>query len=177
MSFDAAIYRMEVDDEILPETVSSVTVYRNVARASHVGLELSARTRVRRSLSIEGTYAWSRFILDDYGAFSGHRLPGVPAHAGTVRAAYTHASGWDGSASLVLAGRTFVNDANTEAAGGYAVMSASVGYRAGRMRLYVRGENLGDSRYTSRPQINDASGFFYYPAPGRHGSAGVEVGW
>jgi iron complex outermembrane receptor protein len=157
--------------------VDAVTVYRNVARASHLGLELSVRTRVRGSLSIEGTYAWSHCILEDFGAFSGNRLPGVPAHAGTVRASYTHASGWDGAASLVLAGQAFVNDANAEAADGYVVVAASLGYRAGRMRLFVRGENLGDARYTSRPQVNDASGFFYYPAPGRYGSAGVEVGW
>jgi iron complex outermembrane receptor protein len=70
-----------------------------------------------------------------------------------------------------------VNDANSAVADGYAVMSASVGYRAGRLRLFIRGENLSDARYTSRPQVNDAGGFFYYPAPGRHGSAGVEVGW
>jgi iron complex outermembrane receptor protein len=177
LSFDAALYRMRVDDEILPETVNNVTVYRNVARASHTGVELSLRTRASRSVSVEGTYAWSRFVLDDFGDFSGNRLPGVPAHVGTIRAAYSHASGWDGSSSLVLAGRTFVNDANSAVADGYAVMSASVGYRAGRLRLFIRGENLSDARYTSRPQVNDAGGFFYYPAPGRHGSAGVEVGW
>jgi iron complex outermembrane receptor protein len=101
----------------------------------------------------------------------------VPEHAGTVRASWSHASGWDGSASLVLAGRTFVNDANTEAADGYAVVSATAGFRTGHVRVFVRGENLGDARYTSRPQVNDAGGFYYYPAPGRHAAAGVELSW
>ena len=96
---------------------------------------------------------------------------------GSVRASYVPGSGWDGSASLVVAGKTYVNDANSEAASGYAVVAASLGYRAGPVRVFIRGENLSDARYTNRPQVNDASGFFYYPAPGRHASAGVEVGW
>jgi hypothetical protein len=44
-------------------------------------------------------------------------------------------------------------------------------------RLFVRGENLGNVRYTDGVQVNDASGFFYYPAPGRHAQAGLEVRW
>jgi iron complex outermembrane receptor protein len=176
-SFDVAIYRMNVEDEILPETVDNVTVYRNVARATHTGLELSLRSRTFRGLLLEGTYAWTRFILDEFDEASGNRLPGVPEHAGTVRASWSHASGWDGSASLVLAGRTFVNDANTESADRYAVVSATAGFRTGHVRVFVRAENLGDAQYTSRPQVNDTGGFYYYPAPGRHASAGVELSW
>jgi iron complex outermembrane receptor protein len=176
LSFDAAVYRMVVDDEILPETIGNVTLYRNVAKAVHTGLEASLRLRPLRPLTVEGTYAYSRFVLDEFGVFSGNRLPGVPPHAGSARAAI--ASGrWDGHAAVVWAGTTFVSDANAERADAYGVISGSVGYRLGRVRLFARGENLGDVRYTNRVQVNDASGFFYYPAPGRNGSGGVEVRW
>jgi iron complex outermembrane recepter protein len=131
---------MNVDDEILPETIDNVTVYRNVARATHTGLELSRRTRVERSTSIEGSYAYSRFILDDFGIFSGNRLPGIPAHLGTVRASHSHRSGWDGYLSLVMAGKAYVNDANLEAADGYAVVGAGAGYRFRKARLFLRAE-------------------------------------
>jgi iron complex outermembrane receptor protein len=177
LSFDAALYRMVVDDEILPETVNSVTVYRNVARATHAGLELSVRGQVAPALSVEGTYAYSRFVLDDFGLFSGNRLPGVPAHMGTLTASYRNARGWDSAISLVLAGETWVNDANSEVAGRYAVLSANAGYRFGHARVFARGENLGDVVYTNRPQVNDTGGFFFYPAPGRSATVGVEYGW
>ncbi len=177
LSFDAAVYRMAVDDEILPETVDDVTVFRNVAKATHAGLELSVRARPARTIDLEGTYAYSRFLLDDFGVFSGNRLPGVPAHMGTLSASYRAPSAWDAGLSLALAGKAWVDDANLEAAGGYAVWSASGGYRFGRARLFVRGENLSDVVYTSRPQVNDAGGFYYYPAPGRHGSFGIEYRW
>src|SRR5690606_12491993 len=49
-AFDVSLYRMAVDDEILPETVDNVTVYRNVAKATHTGLELSWRVAASRAL-------------------------------------------------------------------------------------------------------------------------------
>jgi iron complex outermembrane receptor protein len=166
-----------VTDEILPQTIDNVTVYRNVAEASHTGFELSVRARARRDLTLEGSYAWSRFILEDFEPFSGNRLPGIPAHLGTARVSYVSPRGFDASGSLVFGDKAYVNDANDEAAGGYAVLSALVGYRRRAVRLFLRGDNLGDVRYTNRVQVNDTSGFYYYPAPGRHASAGVEVRW
>ncbi|MGH9370736.1 MAG: TonB-dependent receptor domain-containing protein [Vicinamibacterales bacterium] len=177
ISFDVALYRLKVDDEILPETINNVTVYRNVAEASHSGAELSVRTRLARSISIETTYAYSRFILERFGTFSGNRLPGIPTHMGTVRTSYAGGAGWDGGLTLVFAGKSHLNDANTREAPAYAVVSAQAGRRIGMARLFVRVENLGDVLYTNRPQVNDSGGFFFYPAPGRSGSAGVELRW
>lgn len=177
LSYDIAVYRMVVDDEILPETIDNVTVFRNVAKAGHTGLEMALRLRARRWLTLDGTYAYARFTLDEFGAFSGNRLPGIPPHVGTLRATLTSARGWESFLSLVAASSTFVDDANSERADAYNVISGGIGYRIGRVRFFARGENLLDVRYTSRVQVNDASGFYYYPAPGRHGSAGVEVRW
>jgi len=177
LSYDVALYRMVVDDEILPATIDNVTVYRNVARAGHLGLEASARAQVSSWLTLDATYAYARFTLDNSGVFSGNRLPGVPPHTGTFRASIAAARGWDVYAALTAASPAFVNDANSEEAGAYGVVSAGLGHAIGRLRLFARGDNLGNMRYTNRVQVNDASGFFYYPAPGRNASAGVEVRW
>jgi outer membrane receptor protein involved in Fe transport len=177
VSYDLAVYRMGVTDEILPETIDNVTVYRNVAKAVHTGVELSARARASRWLSLDATYAYSRFTLDEFGAFSGNRLPGIPPHVGTVRASLTGPGGWGGHAALTAASSTYVNDANSESAAAYGVISGGAGYRVGHVRFFVPGQNLTGTRYTNRVQVNDASGFYYYPAPGRHGNAGVEVRW
>jgi iron complex outermembrane receptor protein len=177
LSFDAALYHMRVTDEILPETIDNVTVYRNVAEAGHTGLELSARLRATPGLTIDGTYSWSRFVLEDFGAFSGNRLPGIPAHTGTLRGSYVHARGWDAAVALTWSGETFVSDANTERAPAYGVVSAQAGYEFGIARVFLRAENLGDVTYTNRVQVNDTGGFFYYPAPGRSATVGVRVRW
>jgi iron complex outermembrane recepter protein len=177
VSYDVSVYRMVVNDEILPETVQNVTVYRNVAVATHAGLEVSGRARVMPWLSVAATYGYARFTLDEFDVFSGNRLPGVPSHTGTVRADLSVRSRWDGFLALVAASSAFVNDANTESASRYGVVSTGAAYRMGPVRLFVRGENLGNARYTNRVQVNDTSGFYFYPAPGRHAGAGVDVRW
>jgi iron complex outermembrane receptor protein len=177
VSFDLSFFRMIVDDEILPATIDNVTVYRNVARAGHTGIEASARARMSSWLTLDGTYAYSRFTLDDFVEFSGNRLPGVPAHAGTVGASVVTPQGLELHGSLTAAGAAFVNSANTEWADAYGVVSASAAYRFRRVRVFGRWDNLGGVRYTNRIQVDDASGFYYYPAPGSNGTVGVEVSW
>ncbi len=177
VSYDLSLYRMTVNDEILPETVQNVTVYRNVAATTHAGVEASGRVRVVPGLTVATTYSYSRFTLDEFGVFSGNRLPGIPSHTGSVRGDLSVRNRWEGFVALVAASSTFVNDANTESALRYGVVSAGAGYRIGPVRLFVRGENLGNARYTNRVQVNDLSGFYYYPAPGRHAGAGVDVRW
>jgi iron complex outermembrane receptor protein len=176
-SYDVAIYRMGVDDEILPATIDNVTVYRNVARAVHFGVEASGRARVVPSITLEGSYAYARFTLDDFGVFSGNRLPGIPSHTGSVRVSWSARQRVDLYASLTAASGAFVNDANAEQADAYGVIGLGASYRAGHLRLFARADNVGDVRYTNRVQVNDAGGSYYYPAQGRNASAGVEVIW
>lgn len=75
------------------------------------------------------------------------------------------------------AGRAYVNDANTEAAAGYGVLSAMAAYTIGRARILARGENLTDRTYTNRVQVNDNGGLFFFPAPGRQATVAVQVRW
>lgn len=176
LDFDVSAYWMPIRDEILPVTVNEVTVYRNIARTSHTGIEAVVESRLGAHWQIHGGYAWSRFVLEELGAFSGNRLPGIPSHAGTVRGVFTGGP-WDAALGLTLATETWVNDANDEAAEGYAVLSGSAGRQIGRVRIFVRADNLTDTRYTNRVQVNDSGGFFYYPATGRNASAGLQVEW
>jgi outer membrane receptor protein involved in Fe transport len=59
----------------------------------------------------------------------------------------------------------------------HGVVSAGAAYRFCRVRAFARGDNLGDVRYTNRIQVDDASGFYNYPAPGHNAIVGVEVSW
>jgi iron complex outermembrane receptor protein len=167
---------MAVDDEILPATIDNVTVYRNVARAVHTGIEASSRLRAFAWLALDASYAYARFTLDEFGVFSGNRLPGVPPQTGSVRATLTGGA-WDAYGAVTFAGSAFVSDANTERADAYGVVTAGVSRRLGRLRVFARVDNVADVRYTNRIQVNDGSGNYYYPAPGRNASAGLEVQW
>ena len=177
VSYDVGVYRMQVFDEILPVTVDNATLFFNVAETSHTGIELSVRARPVRLLQLEGTYAYSRYVLEEFDELSGNRLPGIPTNRGTIRAMLGPFGGLEFASDVTFAGETFVNNANDEAATGYAVVSLLGRYRLGLAGLFLRGDNLTDEIYTNRPQVNDSDGFYYFPSPGRNVSAGLEIGW
>ena len=176
-SYDLGVYRMLVTDEILPITVDNVTQFFNVAETSHTGIELSVRARPAPFVQLDGTYAYSRFVLEEFDELSGNRLPGIPANQGTIGAALGPFGSLDLAANVTSAGETFVNDVNSEAANAYAVISLLGRYQVGRARFFLRGDNLTDEVYTNRPQVNDSGGFYYFPSPGRNANAGMEVNW
>jgi iron complex outermembrane recepter protein len=72
-----------------------------------------------------------------------------------------------------------VNDRNTDAAAGYAVVNLSVarplGPKADRSRAFLRIDNLFDARYIGSVIVNEANGRFFEPAPGRSWLAGVDL--
>ena len=177
ISYDIGVYRMQVTDEILPVTIDDVTLFFNVAETSHTGVELSVRARPTALVQLDGTYAYSRFILEEFDDLSGNRLPGIPTNQGTVGVSVGPFGAFDVSGNLTFASETFVNDANDEAANAYAVVSLLGRYRLGDASVFVRGDNLTDQNYTNRVQVNDSGGFYYFPSPGRNVSAGIEVGW
>ncbi|HVR54433.1 MAG TPA: TonB-dependent receptor, partial [Pseudorhodoferax sp.] len=67
--------------------------------------------------------------------------------------------------------RVPVNDANSDAAGGYGVLGLYTGYaaRLGRWQLegFVRADNLLDRRYAGSVIVNEGNSRFFEPAPGR----------
>jgi iron complex outermembrane receptor protein len=67
--------------------------------------------------------------------------------------------------------KVYVNDVNTEAAPGYAVLNARVGYafKVASVNLFLFGriDNLLDKQYVGSVIVNDGNGRFYESAPGR----------
>jgi iron complex outermembrane receptor protein len=70
-----------------------------------------------------------------------------------------------------------VDDRNTDAAGGYAVLGLSVARTLlvlGKPRLFARVDNLFARRYAGSIIVNEGNGRFFEPAPGRTWLAGVD---
>jgi iron complex outermembrane receptor protein len=71
----------------------------------------------------------------------------------------------------------FVNDANSDAAPGYAIASANVGYVAKlgpwQVTTFVRSDNLFDRKYAGSVIVNEGNSRFFEPAPGRTWFGGV----
>ena len=54
-------------------------------------------------------------------------------------------------------------------------LSLARGSRTDGFEVFVHAENLLDARYTSWVQVNDATGRYYNPAPGRSFFAGLRL--
>lgn len=109
---------------------------------------------------------------------AGNRLPGVPAY---------HAWGelrWQpGPERLSLEWRaqakTYVDDRNSAAAPGYALVNAvarrEFGVGAVRASAFVRVDNLFDRRYVGSLIVNEANSRYYEPGTGRRFLVGIDA--
>jgi iron complex outermembrane receptor protein len=102
---------------------------------------------------------------------AGNRIPGVADRSAHAAVGWSPPTGWRGSVEVRALGRVPVNDLNTDAAGGFATVGASVGYagRAGRWdwSAFVRGDNLADRRYAGSVIVNEGNARYFEPAAGR----------
>ncbi|MEO8133755.1 MAG: TonB-dependent receptor [Betaproteobacteria bacterium] len=110
---------------------------------------------------------------------AGSRLPGVPASSAYGEVSWTPGGlgGLQAALEWVYVDKVFVNDRNSDAAPGYAIGHARVGFeqQLGKITLseFARINNLTDRRYVGSVIVGDTNGRFFEPAPGRNWFAGV----
>ena len=83
------MYGYRGEDIITTGQEGGRTVLRNNESVSGQGFELDALWRVRRALTLTGSYAWQRGEFDD-----GRRPPGVPEHQVNLAANWQFRPGW-----------------------------------------------------------------------------------
>jgi iron complex outermembrane receptor protein len=181
LHYDVALFDTEVRDELIPFEVpngNGRTFYRNAGRTRRQGAELALDGGFG-PLSVDGTYALSRFRFRDFvnsGAqYAGDAIPGIPEQQAQLAAT------WRLRGAFLLAegqakSRVFVNDANNAAAPGFAVLNLRGGATAAFGRPWLSPvigvQNVIDRHYVGSVAVN-ASGptiaatKFYEPAPGR----------
>ena len=75
--------------------------------------------------------------------------------------------------------KIYADDANSDAAPSYTVVSANAGYvwkqQNWKVRTYVRADNLFDENYAGSVIVNDANGRFFEPADGVNWGAGFSI--
>jgi iron complex outermembrane receptor protein len=110
---------------------------------------------------------------------SGNRLPGVPVHSLFADMEARVGEALKVGLEMRVDSKVYVNDANTEAAPGYAVFNARAGYEftggPAKWLLYARIDNLLDKKYAGSVIVNEANRRFYEPAPGRRLFVGLRT--
>lgn len=123
------------------------------------------------------SHAWHDFHYKTFrqlnNDFSGNQLPAETPHTISTGFDFTAANGLLGTIAYYFSGKVPLNDANTEYADAYHLVSAKLGYekwlnKKFRMKLLAGVENLLNQNYSLGNDVNGFGGRYYNAAPGRN---------
>ncbi|MFZ4289566.1 TonB-dependent receptor family protein [Variovorax sp. HJSM1_2] len=167
----AAVFRTETDNEIATLTnVGGRATYQNAGRTRRNGLELGWSQELLKNLRAQVAYT----ALDarySEGPSAGKRIPGLAQNTLFASATWAPPQGWRAGLEWRVLSQVYVNDRNSDAAAGYGMGSAFVGYLAKlgawEVESFVRSDNLLNKRYIGSVIVNEGNSRFFEPAPGR----------
>lgn len=190
VSYDAALYRTEVRNEIIP--YRGGRFYFTAGKVRREGVELGTAVNGAGGFSLRGSFTWSRNRYSEYVVDSVHYgVPGATANyagndvAGVPDMFYGLSLGHDLSLGLPLAvrldargiGDYFVDDANTISVPGYQTFDLTLALRpvemgsAARLSGFVTVANLFDRHYIgsafTNPDIVNGAAVAFEPGTPR----------
>ena len=183
---DLALFQSRSKNEIVPEqTVGGRSIFQNVDGVRRRGVEAAWRAEWNTHWSSQLSYTWldaqfrRAFTSKGSTVAAGNRLPGAPEHSLYGELQYRWSENLSSALEMYANSKTWVDDLNSEAAPGYAVLNLRGGYsfRAGpaKMMLFARVDNVFDKAYAGSVIVNDGNDRFYEPAPGRRVFVGVRT--
>lgn len=160
-SFDLALYRTTVSDEIVSVLNEDLTTeFQNAGETLKKGLELSGRYDLNRHFWLEGSFAYSDYSFTDFEELvrtgrtqtpvdrSGNQLPFIPRQQYGLGMGYSHPAGFKAILRSNSWGSYYIDNANTEQYGGYDfVTNLLLSYQTGPHALSLNVENLFDKLY------------------------------
>lgn len=181
-AMDFAIFNAHSKNEIVPLiTENGRSIFRNVDGVQRRGAEASWHAAWNSTLSSRVAYTWldARF-KESFGAVAaGNRLPGAPEHSLFTELQLRWPNAVTTALEMRADSKAYVNDINSDAAGGYAVFNLRAGYEfnagAAKMMLFGRVDNVFDRAYAGSVVVNDGNQRFFEPAAGRRLYVGMRT--
>ncbi|MEO7337204.1 MAG: TonB-dependent receptor [Caldimonas sp.] len=187
-----AVFETRTSNEIVTLTnVGGRSTYQNAGATRRRGLEANWSRELRENLRAQVAYTLldARY-RDGFTTCNAtpcatpnlvipaeNRIPGIARSAVYGAVVWAPPQGLRGSVEGRVLSRVYVNDANTDAASGYAIASANLGYlmRVGNWELtgFGRVDNIFGRRYAGSVIVNEGNSRFFEPAPGRTWTAGL----
>jgi iron complex outermembrane receptor protein len=181
-NFNMAIFMANSSDEIVALTnISGKTVYQNANNTARTGFELFAHVDLPMHFysNVAYTYTLAQ-VTQDYKTTSGNtissgaNIPGVSAHRLFGELAWQPKDhSINIGAEVIAASNMYAADSNTALsnASGYVVSNfrafAKQKIEKWNVTEFVRLNNIFDTYYVSSVIINQASGQYFEPSPGR----------
>jgi iron complex outermembrane receptor protein len=194
-SWDVALYRAEIDDELQCLDLFGFSDFCQVVNADrtiHQGVELGFGASLVSGILAQGpnpdrlwlntAYAYNDFRFDDDASWGDNDLPGAPRHFLRAELLYKHPSGlFFGPNVEWVPEAYFVDNANTVETEAYALLGAKIGYDAGEAWFaFIEARNLTDEKYIASVSIAPtatAMSALFEPGNGRAVYAGLQYRW
>ena len=178
--FTAAVFETRTSGEIVTQSnTGGRATFRNAGATHRTGLELGGSARVAGDLRAQAAVTWlNARYSEGFGAVpAGNKIPGIAARSVFAGLTWAPAQGLRGGVEARHLSKVYVNDANSDAASGYFIASAHIGYgmRLGAWELssFARVDNLFDRQTIGSVIVNEGNSRFFEPAPGRTWTAGI----
>ncbi len=192
-----AVFQADTHNEItVLSNVGGRSVFQNVGSTRRQGLEFSLDSVIAKNFNAYAAFTYLDAIYRDAfvsctgtpclepstPVLAGNRMPGIPRTTLYGELAWKdRASGMSAALEVRWNDKVYVNDTNSEAAGGYALMNATVGaeQKQGGWRFteFLRIDNLFDRKYIGSVIVNDGNGRYYEPVSGRSYLFGVKASY
>jgi iron complex outermembrane recepter protein len=188
---NAALFYITTNDEIVPNTNSGGrATFQNAGKTRREGAELGIDAGLGGGYRFYGALSYVDARFSDSFTYkpsataplttvrSNNILPGAPAATGYGELSWKQGdTGFNAAVEGRISTKIWVNDTNSEAAGGYWTANLRGGYAAqiGGLRLetFARVDNLFDEKYPGSVIVNEANGRYYEPAPVRNYTVGL----
>lgn len=133
--------------------------------------------------AIGAAYTGYQFRYNDFrqlgNDYSGNKMPGIPGNTVNISFDINSRPGFYFNANYYYCSAMSLNDANTDNAGDYTLVSCKIGYKTALKKagidLFAGGDNLLNKQYSLGNDINAAGGRYYNAAPGINYYAGITV--
>jgi len=183
-TLDLALFNAVSSDEIVPLTTQNGrAIFQNVDEVRRRGLEVAWHTKwgsVHTQLAY--TLLDARFRQQFTNAqgtviAAGSRLPGAPMHSLSTQLEYRPQDRLTLGMEMRVESMAYVDDANSDAAPGYAIIGLRTGYEFAlgptTMVAFGRIDNLFDRHYAGSVIVNEGNQRYFEPAAGRRLFVGV----
>jgi iron complex outermembrane recepter protein len=187
-----ALFETHTDNEIATLTnVGGRSTYQNVGATRRRGLEAAWNRELREDLRAQVAYTWldaryrSTFLTctatpcatPNVTVPAGNYIPGIARSTLYGALVWAPPQGWRGGVDARALSRVWVNDVNSDAASGFTVASANVGYlaRFGKVDVssFARVDNIFNRRYAGSVIVNEGNARYFEPAPTRAWTVGI----
>ncbi len=187
VTFDTAIYYMDVDDGIVHAYNDNGQRYlTNAARVTHKGIEASVLWQINEQLNISTAYSQSKHEFDEHEKYAGNEMSAAPDYIANVRVRYMPAflQGFTAMLELQSIGEYWLDDANSQddegndrIEEGYTIGNLKARYQVSKQfSLHARILNVTDEEYVQEASYRYGKTKFSPGAP-RTAYVGLSYNW